>query len=109
MRAALDHGPVDRNPFAGPDPHQHAGNDLAHRPAPLDIALDQSGHLALGRQQRRQVARRLGAAGRLEIAADSEQHQHHARGIEIDVGGALDNSEGGINISGASANDDQRR
>ena len=63
---ALDDHAVDRNALARPDPHQHAGADLAHRAACLRPAFDDGGALAFGGQKRLEVARRLGAAGRLD-------------------------------------------
>ena len=85
VRFALDDHAVDRDALARPHPHQHAGADLAHRAARLGPAVDDRRALALGGQQRLEVARRPGAAGGLEIAAEREQHQHHRGGVEIDL------------------------
>ena len=80
---------VDRDPFARPDPDQHPGTHLAHRPAMLLHAFDHRRRFAFRGQQRREIARRPGASCRLEIAAKREQHQHHRGGIEIKLAARL--------------------
>ena len=109
VRFALDDHAVDGNALPRPNPHQHAGANLAHRPAVLSVAVDDGGPLAFRRQQRLQVARRPCTPGGVEIVAHGEQHQHHAGGVEIDLRAALDRREGRIGIGGADAEHDQRR
>ena len=109
VRFALDDHAVDGNALSRPNPHQHAGANLAHRPAVLSVAVDDGGPLAFRRQQRLQVARRPCTPGGIEIIAHGEQHQHHGGGVEIDLRAALDRREGRIEIGGADAEHDQRR
>ena len=106
--ALFDHA-VDGNALSRPNTHQHTGANLAYRPAALSVAVDHGGPLAFRRQQRLQVTRRPCTPGGIEIIAHGEQHQHHARGVEVDIGPVLDYGESGIEIGGAHAEHDERR
>ena len=85
-----------RSPW--PDAHQHAAAMSAPRPCP---PFDDGGGFAFGGEKRLEIARRLSAPGRLDIAADGEQHQHHGGGVEIDLVALLDGGENGIGVGGA--------
>src|SRR6266404_8773481 len=100
---------VDRNALPRPDPNQHAGVHLPHRAAGLRPAVDHGGALAFRRQKRFEVARRPGAASRLQITAYGEQHQYHGGCIEVDMRASLDDCKSRINVGGTDADNDERR
>ena len=109
VRLALNHHAIDRNALARPDAHQHAGSYFPHRAGSFRSPFDDGGAFAFGGKKRLEIARRLGAASRLDIATDGEQHQHHGGGVEIDLLALLDGGENGIGVGGTDAEDDERR
>ena len=106
---ALDDDAVHRDAFARPHPHQRPGDDVAHRAATLRTILHHDDVFAFRRQQRLEIAGRARPPGRLQIAAEGEQHQHHGGGVEIDLRVAVDDRQGRIDVGRADPEHDQRR
>jgi hypothetical protein len=105
---AVPNHAVDRETLAGPHPDQRSGGQVPGRPAFLCPVLDHRRPLAFGFQERCQAAHRPRPADRLQVAANSEQHQQHGRGVEIDLCAAGEHAERGTAIGGQDADGDQR-
>jgi hypothetical protein len=96
--SALDDDAIHRNAFSRPHSHQHAGFDLSHRARDFRSILDHDNVFAFRRQERLKIARGSGAPGRLEIAAERKQHQHHGGGVEIDLRVPFNDGHGRIDV-----------
>ena len=102
LGAPVTHRAIDRCAFSGPKAYPHARGEVANPDPGIPACGDNTGPTFLGLKQGFQVAHGLGATGGLQITAESEKHQQHGDGIEIDVFAAPERGQRRISVCGES-------